>query len=431
VTEGSQAAAGRLRERWVAAVCLLGLLALLIQFGLSLPETAEVRLNDFEGYWGAARALADGAPERLYDPDRKWFTNLPVVAWLLAPLAQLDYERAWQVFWALQVLSLAASFGVVLLLVARHFPPLTAARALAIGMLLLCFAPVMRRCLVLGQATPFVVLLLALFQLMVHEGWRKLGGALLGLACLIKIPPLLLVVGLGVRRRLDVAGAALAVVGLGIALSYAAFGGELVEQYVQRVIVDNLGRAEAAFNNRGLDGVFMRLFSDRSLLEWDTVPRPLEVTLAVWASAAGLLGWLLWRGGRVLVWPARAPQLEPPESDTFDLELAIGAALVVLVFPVVWIHYYLFLAVPCAVLPFWWKARRLPVSVASVLLLVAGLWLASGSEVYGNHYYGRHQHDPGFRLAQNLQPLGAVLLVLGLGGPLAANAEERRRNPVR
>ena len=112
-------------------------------------------------------------------------------------------------------------------------------------------------------------------------------------------------------------------------------------------------------------------------------------------------------------------------------ELAIGAALLVLVFPVVWIHYYLFLAVPCAVLPFWWKARRLPVGVASALLLAAGLWLASGSEVYGNHYYGRHQHEPGFRLAQNLQPLGAVLLLLGLGGPLAANADERRRNSVR
>ena len=431
MTERSQPTAGAVRERWLAAACGVALLALLVHFGLSLPETAAVRLNDFEGYWGAARALAEGAPEQLYDSDRKWFTNLPVVAWMLTPLAALDYERAWQLFWALQVASLAASFGVVLLLLARHFPPLTAARALAVAMLLLCFAPVMRRCLVLGQATPFVVLLLALFQLAVHEGWRKLGGALLGLACLIKIPPLLLVFGLVLRRRLDVAGAALAVVGLGIALSFAGFGGELVEQYAQRVIVDNLGRAEAAFNNRSLGGVFMRLLTDRSLLEWDTVPRPFGVTLAVWGSAAGLLGWLLWRGGRSLVWPARAPQLEPPERDTFDLELAIGAALLVLVFPVVWIHYYLFLAVPCAVLPFWWKARRLPVGVVSALLLLAGLWLASGSEVYGNHYYGRHQHEPGFRLAQNLQPLGAMLLLLGFGGPLAAIAGNRRRTPVR
>ncbi|MBW2270333.1 MAG: DUF2029 domain-containing protein [Deltaproteobacteria bacterium] len=431
MTERSQAAAAASRGRWVASACLLGLLALLIRFGLTLPATAEVQLNDFAGYWGAARVVAEGAPERLYDPDRKWFTNLPVVAWALVPLAALDYDRAWQVFWALQVASLAACFGVVLLLVARHFPPLTAARALAAGLLLLCFAPVMRRCLTLGQTTPFVALLLALFQLAVHEGWRKLGGALLGLACLIKIPPLLLVFGMGLRRRLDVAGAALAVVGLGVALSVAGFGGDLVEQYAQRVIVDNLGRSEAAFNNRSLDGAFMRALTDHSLLSWDTVPRPLGVTLAVGSSVAGLLALLWWRGGSTWVWPRRAPQLEPPEGDPFDLELAIGAALSVLVFPVVWIHYYLFLAVPCAVLPFWWRARRLPLGVVSALLLAAGLWLASGSEVHGNHTVGRHQHEPGFRHEQNLQPLGAVLLVVGLGAPLAAIAGDRRRDRLR
>ena len=70
-------------------------------------------------------------------------------------------------------------------------------------------------------------------------------------------------------------------------------------------------------------------------------------------------------------------------------------------------------------------------SLNVTLLLAAGLWLASGSEVYGNHYYGRHEHEPGFRLTQNLQPLGAVLLVLGFGGPLAAIAEKWRRTPVR
>ena len=155
------------------------------------------------------------------------------------------------------------------------------------------------------------------------------------------------------------------------------------------------------------------------------------MTGAVWSSIAALLGWLWWRGGRALVWPARAPTGLPRERDTFDLELAIGAALLVLVFPVVWIHYYLFLAVPLALLPFWWHARRLPVGAASAVLLLAGLWLASGSEVHGNHYYGRHRNEPGFRVAQNLQPLGAVLLLVGLGGPLAAVAGDRRRDALR
>lgn len=431
MSERSPISASAPRDRRVAALSALALLALLAHFAWSLPPTAEVRLNDFEGYWSAARVMAEGDASRLYDADRKWFTNLPVVVWLLSPLAALEYESAWLVFWQLQVASLVASFGVVLLLIARHFAPLTAGRALVATLLLLCFAPVMRRCLTLGQATPFVVLLLALFQLAVHEGWRKTGGVLLGFACLVKIPPLLLVFGMLLRKRLDIANAALAVVAAGVAFSFVAFGGDLVDQYAQRVLFDNLGRSEAAFNNRGLEGAFMRMLTDRSLLEWDTVPRPAAVTTAVWSSIAALLAWLWWSGGRALLWPARAAELDAPERDSFDLELAIGASLLVLVFPVVWIHYYLFLAVPCALLPFWWQARGLPVRALAVGLLCVGLWLASGTEIHGNHFYGEHRNEPGFRQLQNLQPLGAVLLVVGLGWPLAAISSDRRRDSLR
>jgi len=414
-------------RRLASGAAWLVLLLGLAHFAASLPPTAAVQRNDFEGYWSAGRAVHSGESARLYEPERKWFTNLPVVAWALAPLGALDYPRAWSVFWWLQVASLAASAGVTLLLIARHYGPLSGPRALVAVAILLCFAPVARRSLVLGQSTPLVVLLLALFQLAHHEGWRKLGGALLGLACLVKIPPLLWIAGLAARRRLDAAGVALAVVALGVGVSLAGFGPERVAEYAQRVIVDNAGRSQAAFNNRSLEGAFMRLLTDRGLVDWDTVPRPAGVTLA-WAASVGLLlGALAWRGGATLLWPApRAGPLQP-QRDSLDLELAIGAALMVLVFPVVWIHYYLFLMVPLAVLPAWWRAQGLPIGVVTALLLAAGLWLASGSAVHGNHVYGRHQHELGFRLAQNLQPLGAALLVLGLCGPLAAIAERERR----
>ena len=394
---------------------LLGcVLAWAIWVGLALPETAAVQRNDFEAYWSAAKVLRSGDVASLYASDNKWFTNLPVVALALEPLGAMPYERAWRVFWWLQVGAVLATVAIVWLLVARHFGPLTPLRAALALAVMLCFAPVLRRCLVLGQSTPVVVLLLALFHLAAREGYRKLGGALLGLACLVKIPPLLLVFGLGLRRRVDVAVPALLVVGTGVLASVALFGAESVGQYAERVIVDNAGQAHAAFNNRSLDGAFMRALTDRSLVDWDPLPRPYGVSLALGAALAALAAWLWQSGGASLVWPKR-----PPALDSLELELAIGAPLCVLVFPIVWIHYYLLLAVPLAILPFWWMRHALPLRPGVVVLLLLGLWLASGSEVPPNHIVGRHADDPGFRWLQSLQPLGALAIVIGLAWPLA------------
>jgi hypothetical protein len=417
------AAAGR-RRRIPGALALLALAGLWAHFAASLGPTWAPRPNDFAGYYGAGRAVTR-APETLYRSERKWFTNLPIVAVPLAPLARLDYPTAWRAMWWLQLVCFAGGFGLVLWTIRRRLRRVTAPVALGAGAIYLCFAPVARHSLELGQTTPLVALLLAAFPLLHGAGWRRSAGALLGVACLIKIPPLLLVAGLAARRRLEAALTALAVVAAGVALSFAMFGPELVGQYAERVIFDNLGRAQAAFNNRSLDGAFMRLFTDRSLVDWDTVPRPPAVTVAV-AATALLLAALLWARGRGLVWPARPPDDGDPRTGSLELELALGTALLVLVFPVVWIHYYLLLAAPLALLPFWWEARRVPRRAVAIALLVAGTWLASGTETRENRHYGRHQDEPAFRLAQNAQPLGALLLAVGLSWPLAEIARRLR-----
>jgi hypothetical protein len=413
-------------RRGLSALCLLALAGLWLHFAASLPATYPMRLNDFEGYYGAARVILDGAPERLYQDERKWFTNLPVVSLLVAPLGLLDYETAWRVFWWIQLASIAATFGVLLWILARHFPPLTPARALAAGAIFLCFAPVMRRALVLGQTTPLMTLLLALTLLLFRQGLHRSAGALLGFVCLIKIPPVLLVALFAARRRLAAAGAALVVLALGVLLSLLIFEPQLLGQYADRVIWDNLGRSQAAFNNRSLEGAWMRTLTWMSLVDYDPMPRPANVTAALAASVAGLAVLLGLRGGWALLWPAAAPRDDDPLTGSLELELALGAALMLLLFPVVWIHYFLFLAVPLSVLPFWWMQRRIPLRIVAVVLIAAGTWLASGTEVRGNHYYARHRDDGSFRLMQNAQTLGALLLALGLTSPLAEIARRER-----
>ena len=399
-------------------LALLLLVALWLRFFVSLPSTYVVQLNDFPAYYGAGQLAAAHQLDRLYTAEFKWFTNIPLVAQLFRPLGALDYPDAWRLFWWMQVVSYVASFGILVWAIRRYFPPLDLPRALLAGIIFLSFAPILRRCLALGQTTPMMVLLFALIYVSIREGHRRSAGLLLGVLCLIKIPPMLLIPLLLLRRRFDVGLTALAVVVAGFAASWLVFGPELMQHYANRVIWENFGRSEAAFNNQSLDGAFMRLFTDRGLADWTTVPRPGAVTAGVVICALAIAA-LLWSRAPSFLVPRERPGDDDPERGSLELEIALGIALMVLLFPVVWIHYYLFLAVPMTLLPFWWHARRLPGPAWVVALLVAGIFLASGFESHSNSFYSARETELAFRLLQNLQPLGALCLVAGLSWPLA------------
>jgi hypothetical protein len=408
----------------VKIVCGIALAALWIQFFSTLPATYRVHLNDFPAYYGAATAIAEGQPEKLYGTEFKWFTNLPIVALPLRPLAAMSYEQAWKFFWWLQVVSFIATFGVLLASVRKWLGPLSWLNATVAGVIFLSFAPLLRRCLDLGQTTPMMVLVFALVFATARGGMARLAGLLLGFICVIKIPPNALIVLLLLRRRLQMAWPAALVVGGAVVLSLAIFGAELVGQFLDRVVWDNLGRSEAAFNNQSLEGAFMRVFTERGLADWTTIERPRIVTLSVLSCAVGL-GGMLFRRAPGLLLPSVAPDDRDPRSGSLELEIALGVSLMLLLFPVVWIHYYLFLAVPLTLLPFWWLARDLARPNWLIALLVLGLWLASGSESHANVYYAAREGDWLFRLAQNRQPFGALLLVVGLSFPLAELARRR------
>lgn len=407
------------------------MIALLVglQLGASLPAVHEVRLNDFPAYWAAGKMVLEGQPERIYSTEWKWFTNLPVVAVLGVPLASFEYETAWEILWWLSVLSFVGIFGLLAFAVARYFPPLDPVRLAMIALVFFCFGPVMRRCLMLGQTTPLVVLLFGVVYLLAREQRDRLAGLVLGVICVIKIPPLLLLPLLVARRRLEMAGVAVGVVVAAVLASWLFFGGDLMQQYADRVILDNFGRVHAAFNNQSLDGAFMRILSEQGLADWVPVPRPMDERLAVYGLIA-VLAIVLWVRGRTLLWPARRPADADPHAGSLELELGLGVALMLLVFPIVWIHYYLFLLVPLALLPLWWQQRELSLGTGArtltIALFVLGTWWAGGQEVHENAWYAARETETLLRWRLNLQPLGALLLVGACAVPLAEMARRQQ-----
>jgi hypothetical protein len=407
------------------AGCALVASALWLYFFSTLPPTYFVHLNDFPAYYGAATSIASGHPEQLYGNEFKWFTNLPVVALLMRPLAALDYAQAWKFFWWLQVISFVLTYGVLVAFVRQFYAPLSGLLLLASSAIFLCFSPLMLRCLDLGQTTPMMVLLFAGVIFAARSGWVRVSGAVLGIICVIKIPPNLLIILLALRRRLSLALPAAAVVVAAVMLSFALFGSELVSQFFERVVAENFGRSEAAFNNQSFEGALMRIFTDRGLADWTTTDRPLPVTIGVVSLAIALAALLYLRAPGFLVPSRLAPDADPREG-SLELETAIGVAVMLLLFPVVWIHYYLFLAVPLTLLPFWWIARDLSRPAWLLALLALALWFASGTQSHENAHYAARETEWLFRMAQNRQPLGALLLVVGLSFPLAELAARAR-----
>jgi hypothetical protein len=400
---------------WLAIVAItLTVGPFLIVLPLTYPPRPDV---DFPSYHEAGRRLLAGEIARLYDSDFKEFQNLPLVTLALAPLGALPYDSAWHVMWWVNLASILGGLAVLLAAMRTTFAPLGARHAMLAAAVYFAFAPIMHRSLVLGQTTPVMVLLLAVFYALECRGRSWLAGGVLGAIALVKIPPLAIVGVFLVRRRLAIVAAASIVIGGGVLLSLALFGLGLNAAYFEKVILTNAGKGLAAFNNQSLLGSLLRLLTDRGLTDWRLEIPPAAVSLTYRVAVAALLAAVLWSCRR-LVWRRK----ERPERGTLEAELGLGIGLMLLIFPISWVHYFQFLVVPATLLPWWWMRERLPLDRLALALLISGLALAAGAPVRGAPYYAKHDSESWFRVLQCYRTLGALLLTAGYARALALHA---------
>ncbi|MGH2501604.1 MAG: glycosyltransferase family 87 protein, partial [Ktedonobacterales bacterium] len=241
-------------KRYLLALVALACAAVFAYWGVWLPLHSTS--YDFTGPYEAAYALAHHATLQVYDvtaqraysaatlhlpdgpSDFRW---TPPMAALLIPLGLLPYAVARIIWWALGLVTLAAS----LWLLARCVAAVSARagreragvwRAFAI---LLCAAAVMQPVtdsLRLGQSTPLLLLGFALMAYGEVFDLQALGGLGLAIAILDKLFPAALLLYFLWRGRYRVGAAALGVVALVCAVTlpltglgmYGAFGQALL-----------------------------------------------------------------------------------------------------------------------------------------------------------------------------------------------------------
>lgn len=380
--------------------------------GWYLSSTYTPRLNDFPAYYEAGRAVLENRAGDLYLKLSKEFTNLPALSLFFVPISMFGYDTAWHILWWSSIVALA---GTLLLLVkATHVltPPDEGSSAFLPALIFLAYAPLMHRCLVLGQTTPLAVLLLALCVFLLLRGRNIGAGVALGALCALKIPPLLLLGVFAARRRWTTVATAVAVLLFTVTASWLLFGAESMSQYAERIFGANSRGGLATFNNQSLDGLWMRTFSSTSLTDWTQIPRPSAATLALFVSLLTIFTVFVLAGWKFFTANVDASRGNP-QQETVELEVGLGSALMVLVLPVVWTHYFLFLSVPFALLPIWWRRNNLPYRRITTALLLLGVLLTAWPHVYEDSYYFTRDTLGSLRLILAGRTVGALVL-LGL-----------------
>ncbi len=314
----------------MAAVCAASLFAfVIVDWGRATP------FGDFnKAYYAAgSRILTD--PSALYacDVSNLCFVNLPLVALAFTPLAVLGRTGAQAVFSILGVAAVVVAAAITI----RELRA-TGARRYAIVAVFALSGPLMYS-LRLGNVSHALLPVLALAFIWLARGREARAGIALAVLAINKLPFLLFLVYLLVRRRWIAAAAFGASIAIMAVASLALFGTGLHEAWIDGVVGPFARWPIGAYNVQSISGLLAHYMMPGHLTDWVPLPPPRPFTVIRYAM-------LLAIGSLVALTLRRGDVPRHPREHVLELNIVLLVAL--LASPVTWTHYYAFAVVPLA-----------------------------------------------------------------------------------
>lgn len=314
----------------MAAVCLASVFAFVVtDWGRATP------FGDFNKAYYAAGARILTNPSALYacDVSNLCFVNLPLVALAFTPLVVLGRTGAQAAFTVIGVAAVVAAAAITI----RELRAAGASRY-AIVALLALNGPLMYS-IRLGNVSHVLLPVLALAFIWLARGREALAGIAFAVLTLNKLPFLLFLVYLVLRRRWIAAAAFGASVAAAVLASLSLFGAGLHEEWIGSVIGPFARWPIGAYNVQSISGLLAHYLMPGHLTDWVPLPPTLSFTVARYAI-------LLAIGSLVAVTLARGGA--PRHARELFLELHIVLMVALLASPLTWTHYYAFVVVPLA-----------------------------------------------------------------------------------
>ncbi|MCE3224569.1 MAG: rane protein of unknown function [Nitrospira sp.] len=337
-----------------------------------------VIFSDFTtAYYPAGRAILEDIPHlftRCRDSPVCGFVNIPIVAFLFTPFSILTLRHAQWLFAGLSLIGLLMSLGLLWSITEQR-----PARKWAILLLFAINGPLFYS-LKEGNLTHFALLLLIAGVVCLDKTWDRSAGVCFALAGIIKLPLLLFALYfIGKRRWATVVGYSATVVTVtALSFWYAGWDGHV--EWYREVIMPFSNKGLTAFNVQSMEGFLLRLQGDAKLYDWKPMEVAGEVKMAAQACAALLVG-------LSCIFFLRDPGKQVRE--TIFLELSMVLCLALIISPISWTHYYLFLLLPLAL----YAGNRLPiadhrgwlVAMITCLLLISPpvMFMGQHDEEYG------------------------------------------------
>src|SRR5262245_14122085 len=333
-------------QRLLGHPALMTLLAALFGMAVHLAlwrisEPAILFSDFFKAYYSAGEAVLADEVATLYRQGAEvTFVNMPILAYLFAPLARLDDVDAGWTFLALGLTAALASW-VLLARIGRY----RAGSAALLAFVFLINGPMVNS-LREGNSTHFLLLLLVLALLLLRAGWDYSAGLVLGFCALFKLPLLLLGAYVLLRRRWRIVAGGATMAAVMIGLSLWIFGLEVHIAWYRVCVEPYMRGVVPAFNVQSIDAFLLRLSTGAALLqEWLPMPLPPAyrvVRTMLLLTIYGMAVALIWRAGRHKPLLHGSGTLSARELTEFSLVLTIA----LISSPLAWTHYYLLLLLP-------------------------------------------------------------------------------------
>ncbi len=327
-----------------SALAIFGVVSL-FEFLIAEPPRP---FEDFRlAYYPAGAAVLNGPSALLPELERgvEGFVNLPIVAYLFAPLALFPQKYAMLIFAAAGVM--AAGLAWWLLVKSAGLPQ----RGALLLLFLFAACGPLHNSIKEGNTSQFVLALLALGIYLLQSRRDFLGGVTLGLAAIIKLPLVLACAALLLLGRWHAAAGAM-IAGLVLfGSSVAIFGVDIHLVWYRECIAPFSSSPLSAFNAQSLHAFVSRLFVEPENL-WSWAPQPMPDMYAVLSRTGTILLYLA-----IAAWLARANFVHARRAggDHDEARLLVQALSITIILacatsPLSWSHYYAWLLVPIAYL---------------------------------------------------------------------------------
>ena len=325
-----------------------------------IVDSLNYQANDFAPIYIAAALLAEGKSAAIYDHHPYFFNTVPpgifketaekfgfrgmitpyvhfpLFAFLTRPLLAIPYSTITKLLLMINVCAVLFSLYLIIRLTGMRCNLAWIICALAA---LTFFYPLLYS-LRLGQTTPLVFLGVTALYSAYKNGYPKLSGVILGGVICLKITPLALLIYFIVKKKWSL------VVSSGCAIVCIVMASVLVMGWeINSVFANNIirlsGYSLASWNNQSLDGFLLRLVTGGlHLYDWHILTLPSTITMLKYGIVSLL----------VVIWLIAVIVPKKIDDNQELLAFSLTVTLMVMLSPISWTHYLVFLFFPYFVL---------------------------------------------------------------------------------